>query len=74
MGEGIMRIGYVVIGIRDLRARCIRTTFDPAGSLPGAAACYAPWVKARQQRLEGNVSEAWDLELASGTLEVQRPN
>ena len=26
---GVMRIGGVVIGIQDLRARCIMTTFDP---------------------------------------------
>lgn len=27
--KGVMRIGDVVIGIHDLRARCIMTTFDP---------------------------------------------
>lgn len=35
---------------------------------------YAPWVKARQQRLEGHVRNAWNLELQSGTPEGHRIN
>jgi site-specific recombinase XerD len=35
---------------------------------------YAPWVKARQERLEGHVRNAWNLELESGTPGVHGVN
>jgi site-specific recombinase XerD len=35
---------------------------------------YAPWVKARQERLEGHIRNAWSLEPELGTPEVHRIN
>jgi integrase len=35
---------------------------------------YAPWVRARQERLEGHIRNAWNLDLESGTPGVHRVN
>jgi len=35
---------------------------------------YSPWVKARQDRLEGQIRKAWDLETELRTPAVHRVN